>query len=167
MGELKIPRIDPTAFIAPNATVMGDVTIGPQASVWFGAVVRAEQAPVTVGARTNVQDGAVLHADEGEPCVLGEGVTVGHGAVVHACTVEDDCLIGIHAVVLNRAVIGRGSIVGAGAVVPAGTVIPPGSLVLGIPAKVVRALTAEEIAHNRHDADQYVEFAQWYIQRKT
>jgi carbonic anhydrase/acetyltransferase-like protein (isoleucine patch superfamily) len=107
--SLPLPKIDPTAFVAPNATVRGDVTIGPDASVWFGAVVRAELAPVTVGARTNIQDGAVLHADEGEPCVVGEGVTVGHGAVVHGCTVEDDCLVGIHAVVLNRAVIGRGS----------------------------------------------------------
>jgi len=162
-----LPKIDPTAFIAPNATVLGDVTIGPQASVWHGAVVRADIAPITVGARTNIQDGVILHADKGEPCVIGDGVTVGHGAVIHGSIVQDDCLIGIRAVVLDRAVIGRGSIVGAGAVVTADTVVPPGSLVLGVPARVVRALTLEEIAHNRHDAEQYVEFARWYMQRKT
>lgn len=164
MNRLRYPqRIDPTAFVAPTATLLGDVTVGPQSSVWFGAVVRADVAPITIGARTNIQDGAILHADEDEPCVIGDGVTVGHGAVIHSCTVEDDCLIGIRAVVLDRAVIGRGSIVGAGAVVTVDTVVPPGSLVLGIPARIVRSLLPDEIAHNRDDADLYVDFTHWYL----
>ena len=132
--------IDPTAFIHPAAFVCGDVTLGPRASVWPAAVIRADSAPVTIGASSNVQDGVVIHVDPGLPCTIGAGVTIGHRAIVHGATVEDDCLIAMGAIVLNRVVIGRGSLIGAGAVCTEGMVIPPGSLVLGVPAKVVRPL---------------------------
>ena len=130
--------IDPTAFIHPEAFVCGDVTLGPRASVWPSAVIRADSAPITVGDSSNVQDGVVIHVDPGLPCTIGARVTIGHRAMVHGATVEDDCLIGIGAIVLNRVVVGRGSLVGAGALCSEGMVIPPNSLVLGVPAKVIR-----------------------------
>jgi carbonic anhydrase/acetyltransferase-like protein (isoleucine patch superfamily) len=130
--------IDPTAFIHARAFVCGDVALGARASVWPGAVIRADSAPVTIGESSNVQDGVVIHVDPGLPCSVGARVTIGHRAVVHGATVEDDCLIGIGAIVLNRVVVGKGSLVGAGAVCSEGMVIPPGSLVLGVPARVVR-----------------------------
>lgn len=130
--------IDPSAFIHPAAFVCGDVTLGPRASVWPTAVIRADSAPVTVGDSSNVQDGVVIHVDPGLPCTIGARVTIGHRAIVHGATVEDDCLIGMGAIVLNRVVVGRGSLVAAGALCSEGMVIPPGSLVVGVPAKVVR-----------------------------
>ena len=130
--------IDPTAFIHPRAFVCGDVTLGARASVWPGAVIRADSAAVSIGESSNVQDGVVIHVDPGLPCSVGARVTIGHRAVVHGATVEDDSLIGIGAIVLNRVVVGRGSLVGAGAVCSEGMVIPPNSLVLGVPARVVR-----------------------------
>ena len=132
--------IDPTAFIHPEAFVCGDVTLGPGASVWPGAVIRADSAPITIGESSNVQDGVVIHVDPGLPCTIGARVAIGHRAVVHGATVEDDCLIAIGAIVLNRVVVGRGSLVGAGAVCAEGMVIPPNSLVLGVPGKVVRTM---------------------------
>jgi carbonic anhydrase/acetyltransferase-like protein (isoleucine patch superfamily) len=128
------------AFIHPEAFVCGEVTLGAGASVWPGAVVRADSAPITIGDSTNVQDGVVLHVDPGLPCTIGARVTIGHRAIVHGATVEDDSLIAMGAIVLNRVVVGRGSLVGAGAVCSEGMVIPPGSLVLGVPARVVRPL---------------------------
>ncbi|MCS7057422.1 MAG: gamma carbonic anhydrase family protein [Meiothermus sp.] len=130
------PRIHPTAFIAPNAVVVGQVEIAENASIWFGAVVRSDTERVFVGPGSNVQDGAVLHADPGDPCILRKNVTVGHRAVVHGAVVEEGALIGIGAVVLNRARVGQGAVVGAGAVVPPGMEIPDGMLAIGIPAKV-------------------------------
>ena len=130
--------IDPTAFIHPDAFVYGDVTLGPRASVWPTAVIRADSAPVSVGESSNVQDGVVIHVDPGLPCTIGARVTIGHRAIVHGAIVEDESLIGMGAIVLNRVRVGRGSLVGAGAVCSEGMVIPPGSVVLGIPAKVVR-----------------------------
>ena len=132
--------IDPTAFIHPRAFVCGAVTLGARASVWPTAVIRADSAPVTIGESSNVQDGVVIHVDPGLPCTVGARVTIGHRAVVHGATVEDDCLIGIGAIVLNRVVVGKGSLVGAGAVCSEGMVIPPNSLVLGVPARVVRPI---------------------------
>jgi carbonic anhydrase/acetyltransferase-like protein (isoleucine patch superfamily) len=130
--------IHPSAFIHTHAFVCGDVTLGPLASVWPGALIRADSASITVGESSNVQDGVILHVDPELPCTLGARVTIGHRAVVHGATIEDDCLIGIGAIVLNRVVVGRGSLVGAGAVCSEGMVIPPGSLVLGVPGRVVR-----------------------------
>jgi carbonic anhydrase/acetyltransferase-like protein (isoleucine patch superfamily) len=132
--------IHPDAFIHPEAFVCGDVTLGARASVWPKAVIRADSAPITVGESSNVQDGVVMHVDPGLPCTIGARVTIGHRAIVHGATVEDDCLIGMGAIVLNRVVVGRGSLVAAGAVCSEGMVIPPGSLVLGVPARVARAL---------------------------
>ena len=149
------PDVDPTAWVAPNATVVGAVTVGPGASLWYGVVVRADAETITVGARSNLQDGVVLHTDPGLHLVVGEGVSVGHGAVVHGCRIEDDVLVGMGAVVMNGAVIGTGSMIGAGALVPAGTVVPPRSLVVGTPGKVRRETTDDELALIRLNADHY------------
>lgn len=143
-------------WVAPSADVCGAVLMGEAVSIWFGAVVRADNEPVRIGARSNIQDGAVLHSDPGSPLTLGEGVTVGHRAVLHGCTIGDNSLIGIGAIVLNRAVIGANSLVGAGALVPEGKVFPDGVLLIGQPARVARELTADEIAGLRRSADHYV-----------
>ncbi|MEU3415572.1 gamma carbonic anhydrase family protein [Streptomyces sp. NPDC006658] len=140
----KEPRIDPEAFVAPTASVIGDVTLHEGASLWYGAVARGDVESISVGARANVQDNVTLHADPGFPVTVGERVSIGHNAVVHGATVEDDCLIGMGATVLNGAVIGAGSLVAAQTLVPQGMVVPPGSLVAGVPAKVKRALSEEE-----------------------
>ncbi|AWT41812.1 MULTISPECIES: gamma carbonic anhydrase family protein [Streptomyces] len=138
------PRIDENTFVAPTASVIGDVSLAEGASVWYGAVLRGDVERISVGAQSNVQDNCTLHADPGFPVTVGERVSIGHNAVVHGATVEDDCLIGMGATVLNGAVIGAGSLVAAQALVPQGMVVPPGSLVAGVPAKVRRELTEEE-----------------------
>jgi carbonic anhydrase/acetyltransferase-like protein (isoleucine patch superfamily) len=141
----KRPQIDPTAFVAPGAFILGDVTLGPESSVWFNAVVRADSSAITIGARTNVQDCAVLHTDPGVSCAVGDECIIGHGAIVHACQVGRSCLIGMGAVVLTRAVIGEESLVAAGALVPEGREHPPRSLLVGSPARVLRTLSDEEV----------------------
>lgn len=156
----KTPRIPGECFVAETASVIGDVTLGEGASVWYGAVVRADAEPITVGAGTNIQDCAVLHCDRGFPLVLGRDVTVGHSAIVHGATVRDRVMIGMHATVMNGSVIGEDSIIGAGALVTEGTVVPPGSLVLGVPGKVVRPVTEEQRQLIRWDAQHYRELAQ-------
>jgi carbonic anhydrase/acetyltransferase-like protein (isoleucine patch superfamily) len=153
------PDIFQAAFIAWNAEVMGGVTLGAGASVWYAAVLRGDIAAIRVGAGSNVQDGSVLHVDHDTPCIVGEHVTIGHRAVVHACVVKDRCLIGMGAVILNGAVIGEDSIVGASALVTQGKVFPPRSMILGSPAKAVRALTDEEVASLVPHAEAYVAFA--------
>ena len=153
------PQIDDEAWIAPTATLIGAVTIGPRASVFYGAVVRADRATITIGAGTNLQDGVIMHADPGFPAAVGAGVSVGHGAVLHGCTIEDDCLIGMGAVVLNGAVVGQGSMVAAGAVVLEGAQIPPGSLVAGVPGKARRELTGDERNGLKDNASRYVDLA--------
>ncbi|MFE1586671.1 gamma carbonic anhydrase family protein [Streptomyces sp. NPDC059402] len=140
----KDPKVDAEAFVAPTASVVGDVTLHAGASVWYGAVLRGDVERISVGASSNVQDNCTLHADPGFPVTVGERVSIGHNAVVHGATVEDDCLIGMGATVLNGAVIGAGSLVAAQALVPQGMRVPPGSLVAGVPAKVKRELTEEE-----------------------
>lgn len=160
--QLQASQIDPTAFIAPGAVVVGAVTVGAGASLWFGAVARGDVEAIFIGPGTNVQDGCILHADPGQPCRLGAQVTLGHGAIVHGATVEDEVLIGMRATVLNGAHIGRGSLIAAGALVPPDMVIPPGSLVMGLPAKVVRATSAADQAMIRASAEHYREFAQAY-----
>jgi carbonic anhydrase/acetyltransferase-like protein (isoleucine patch superfamily) len=159
----QVPRIDPTAWLADDATVVGDVVLGPGASLWFGVVVRGDVNSVRVGARSNVQDLSVIHVTGGtHPTVIGEDVTVGHRVVLHGCTVHDRCLIGIGSVVLDGAEIGPEAMVGAGALVPPGMKVPPRTLVVGTPAKVKRALTDAEVAHLRESAAHYVEYAERY-----
>jgi carbonic anhydrase/acetyltransferase-like protein (isoleucine patch superfamily) len=140
----KDPQVDDGAFAAPTSVVIGEVTLHAGASVWYGAVLRADCGPIVIGADSNVQDNCTLHVDPGFPISVGERVSIGHNAVVHGATVEDDCLIGMGATVLNGAVIGAGSLVAAQALVPQGMRVPPGSLVAGVPAKVKRELTPEE-----------------------
>ena len=135
-------------FVAPNATIAGDVTLGDDVTVLFGAVLRADMAPITIGSRSNVQDNAVIHESIGHPVTIGNNVSIGHGAIIHGCTIEDDCLIGMGAIILNGAVIGRGSLIAAGALAPEPRVIPPNPLVMAVPGKGVRELTEPEAAGN-------------------
>jgi gamma-carbonic anhydrase len=158
-----LPSAGVRVLIAPGAAVAGDVRLADDVSVWYGCVLRGDLAPITVGARTNVQDGTVLHVADDGPCVVGDDVIVGHRAMLHACRVEDACLIGMQATVLDDAIIGAGSVIGAGAVVTQRTIIPPRSLVLGVPAKVVKTLTdAEEKFHRAHAA-KYVRLKENYL----
>ena len=149
-------NIDPTAFIAPTAAVLGDVTLGPRASVWYQAVLRGDMAPIVVGEATNLQDGVVVHVDEGKPALIGARVGVGHRAIIHGCTIEDECLIGMGSVLLNGVRVGKGSVVAAGAVVPEGMRIPPGSLAVGVPARVARAVDPALAARIRTTWEHYV-----------
>jgi carbonic anhydrase/acetyltransferase-like protein (isoleucine patch superfamily) len=155
-GPARGPRVDPTAFVHPLAFVCGHVTLGARASVWPFAAVRGDNERIVVGAECNVQDGAVLHADPGVPCVLGARASVGHRAVVHGARVGDGALVGMGALVLNGAHVGAGALVAAGAVVREGFVVPPGVLVAGVPARVLRELTADEAARLARTADAYV-----------
>ena len=149
------PRIDPDAWVAPSADLIGEVELAAGASVWFGAVIRADNEPIRVGPGSNVQENSVLHVDEGCPLTIGAGVTIGHQVMLHGCTIGDNSLIGIQAVILNRAVIGRNCLVGAGSLVTEGKSFPDGSLILGSPAKVARPLTADEIERLRLSAESY------------
>jgi carbonic anhydrase/acetyltransferase-like protein (isoleucine patch superfamily) len=151
------PTIGKGVYIARGAAVLGEVTLGDYSSVWYNAVVRGDINRIVVGHHSNVQDNAVLHLADDFPCLVGNYVTIGHSAVVHACTVGDEVLVGMGAVILDGAVIGKQSIIGAKALVTQGTKIPPGSMVLGAPAKVVRALTREERAGLKYWAQKYVE----------
>src|SRR5918998_1259394 len=153
------PEVADSAWVAPGAYVIGDVRLGEESSVWYGAVLRGDTEPIRIGARTNVQDGCVLHADPGFPAVVGEGCVVGHNAVVHGCEVGDGCLIGMGATILNGAKIGAGSIVAAGAVVPENREFPPRSLIVGLPAKRVGEVTDEQAGDIDRGAREYVERA--------
>ena len=159
------PTIHPSAFVAPGAAVIGDVTLGEESSVWFHTVLRGDINRIVIGPRSNVQDGAVVHLADDFGTTVGELVTVGHKAILHACTVGDEVLVGMGAIILDGAEVGARSIIGAGALVTGGKKIPPGSLVLGSPAKVVRTLSAEEQAGIRVWAEKYVALARAYRQR--
>ena len=150
------PQVAPTAWVADNAQVMGDVTLAADSSVWFGVVARGDSAAITVGEGSNIQDNTVLHADAGVPLVIGRHVTVGHQVMLHGCTIGDETLIGIGAVVLNNAKIGRNCLVGAGALVTEGKEFPDGSMIIGSPAKAVRQLTPEQIEGLRRSAQHYM-----------
>lgn len=150
------PVVDPTAFIAPGAVVLGDVTLGARASVWYQAVLRGDMAPIVVGADTNLQDATIVHVDEGKPARIGSRVGVGHRVLLHACTVEDDCLIGMGSILLNDVHVGTGSVIAAGAVVPEGLRIPPGSLVMGVPARVTRPVDEALRSRIRQTWEHYV-----------
>ncbi len=158
LGDSK-PQLPPQGeyWVAPNASVIGNVILRPNASVWFGAVLRGDNEPITVGPDSNIQDGSVLHTDMGSPLTLGRGVTVGHQAMLHGCEVGDYSLIGIGAVVLNGVKIGRNCIIGANALLTEGKIIPDNSLVVGQPGKVVRDRDPEQIAVLQMSADHYVQ----------
>src|SRR3954471_4582598 len=162
-----LPEVADDAFVAPNATLIGRVTLAATSSVFFGAVLRADRDAIELGERSNLQDNVVVHGDPGSPTRIGRGVSVGHGAVLHGCTVEDDCLIGMSATVLNRAVIGAGSLVAAGAVVLEDTVVPPGSLVAGVAGKVRRGLPEEERAGTRRNAETYRTLSRAYLSARS
>ena len=151
-------------FIAPNAAVIGDVTLGENSSVWFCCVLRGDAERIEVGAGSNIQDGAVLHADPGYPMVVGRNVTVGHNAMLHGCTIGDGSLVGINAVVLNGARVGKGCLIGANALVTEGMEVPDGSLVLGSPGKVRSSLSAEQQLALMHNADHYVGNARHFVE---
>jgi carbonic anhydrase/acetyltransferase-like protein (isoleucine patch superfamily) len=154
-----IPQLAEGAFVAHSAEVAGRVNLGKGSSVWFSAVVRGDIASISVGENSNVQDCAVIHCDTGVPCEIGNGVTIGHGAIIHSATIGNNSLIGMGAIVLDGATIGENSIVGAGALVTGGKSFPPGSMILGSPAKVVRELTADEIAGIAKNALHYAQLA--------
>ena len=159
----KKPRLGRACFVAENATIAGDVTLGDECSVWFGASLRAEVERIEVGARSNIQDNAVLHADSGFPCVVGEGVTIGHGVILHGSTVGSNCLIGMGSILLNGCVVQRDCLVGAGSLLTQGFAAPEGSLVVGSPAVVKRKLSKEEIEKIREGARHYLEFRAHYL----
>jgi carbonic anhydrase/acetyltransferase-like protein (isoleucine patch superfamily) len=151
------------SFRAHNATVVGDVTAGDQSSFWFGAVVRGDVAPVFIGKRTNVQDNAVVHCDSGVPNIIGDDVVIGHGAIVHGRQIGDGSLIGMGATVLGRTVIGKGCLIAAGAVVPPGLLVPDGMVVMGVPGKVVRPVSADDLKYMNWLPSHYVELAAKYL----
>lgn len=165
-----LPKLGANVYVDPAATVIGDVELGDDASVWPGAVLRGDVERIRVGARTNVQDGAVVHVTHdgpytpgGQPCIVGADVTIGHGAVIHACTIEDCCLVGMHATVLDGAVVKRHAFIGAGALVAPGKVVGEGELWVGNPARCVRMLTETEIEALRYSARHYVELKNDYL----
>lgn len=153
------------AWVAPNATVVGRVEIGARASVWWGAVIRGDVEPIHIGAESNIQDLCCLHSDPGFPCTIGDRVTVGHRAIVHGAVVEDEVLVGMGAILLNGARIGQHSLIGAGALVTEGKVIPPRSLVIGMPARIVRELSDEEVEKLRWSAKHYVDASTKYREK--
>jgi carbonic anhydrase/acetyltransferase-like protein (isoleucine patch superfamily) len=154
------PRIGQDVFVAEGARVIGDVQLGDEASVWFGAILRGDHMPIRIGARTNIQDNAVVHITSDESgATLGDDVTVGHGAIVHGCTIGSGCLVGMGSIVLDGAFVGEGSFVAAGSLVTPRTVIPPRSVVMGRPAKVVRAVSDRDVAMIREAASRYVQYA--------
>jgi len=167
--ELK-PKIKKSAWIAPGATVVGDVKIGKECSIWFGVVIRGDVHKIRIGKRVSVQDLSMIHVthykkedkSDGSPTIIGDDVTIGHKVMLHGCTIEDACLIGMSATILDDAVIGKESIVGAGALVTKGKKFPPRSLIIGSPAKVVRELTDAEVAELYNSATRYVKFMQGY-----
>jgi carbonic anhydrase/acetyltransferase-like protein (isoleucine patch superfamily) len=156
------PQLGPGAWAAPSADLIGDVRLGARASVWFGAVIRADNTPITIGEDSNIQDGAIGHSDPGFPLTIGARVTVGHQAILHGCTIGDDCLIGMGAKILNGAVIAAECLVGAGALVTEGKQFESGSVIVGSPARVVRQLTRDERQKLRVSAASYAEKAARY-----
>jgi carbonic anhydrase/acetyltransferase-like protein (isoleucine patch superfamily) len=168
----KTPRIDPSAFVAETAVIIGDVEIGPRANIWYGVVIRGDINHVRIGAETNIQENTVVHVDLNDrglgdcATIIGDRVTVGHGAILHGCKIGDDCLIGMGATVLSGASVGAGSVVAAGALVREGQQIPERSMVMGMPAEVKRQLPEEAVEKIRASARHYVELAEEYKQNK-
>lgn len=160
--EERIPQIDPTAWVAPNAVLIGLVECAEQSSVWWNAVLRGDNESIVIGPRTNVQDGCIFHTDPGAPLILEADVTIGHKVMLHGCRVGQGSLIGIGTTILNHAVIGEHCLVGAGTLIPERKIYPPRSLIMGTPGKVVRELTDEEVARLKNSAAKYVQNAARY-----
>ncbi len=156
------PQVSDKVFIAPGAQVVGRVQLKEGANVWFNAVIRGDLDIATIGKKTNIQDGVLCHVDDNAPLTVGDYVTVGHGAILHGCTIGDECLIGMGATILNNATIGDQSIIAAGALIPEGAEIPPRSLVMGVPGKVVRELSEEEVSRMREGPENYYKKAEKY-----
>jgi carbonic anhydrase/acetyltransferase-like protein (isoleucine patch superfamily) len=159
----KLPTLGERVLLAPTSAVIGEVRLGDDVSIWYGAVLRGDLAPITVGARSNIQDGTVMHVGDFSPCSVGSDTVVGHRVVLHGCRVEDACLIGMQSTILDDVVVGEGSLVGAGALITQKTVIPPRSLVLGAPARVVRTLTPADEAFHREMAAKYARLKENYL----
>ena len=160
--EGKSPKIEKTVYIAENATLIGDIRLGEYVSIWPGAVLRADISYIEIGNYSNIQDNSIIHLDFDKPTIVGEYVTVGHGVILHGCKVEDGVLVGMGAIILNGAEIGKESIIAAGTVIPPGKIIPPRSLVIGVPGKVVREVTEEEVEHTYKNSRMYAELAGRY-----
>ncbi|MEZ0323572.1 MAG: gamma carbonic anhydrase family protein [Hydrogenothermaceae bacterium] len=161
----KYPKIHPSAFVAENAIIIGDVEIGQDCSIWYNVVIRGDVNFIRIGDRTNIQDGTIIHVDHKRyPTVIGSNVTIGHNVMIHACTIEDYCLIGMSSTVMDGVVVGKQSIVGAGALVTPGKIIEPQSLWAGVPAKFVRKLTEEELSLLEKSAENYVKYKNIYIE---
>lgn len=161
----KKPEIKNSVYIAPGANVIGDVQIGENSSVWFGAVIRGDESNITIGDNSNVQDNAVIHSDKGEPVIIGNNVTIGHNAVIHSCEIKDNTVIGMGAVVLNGAVVSQGAVVAAGAVVKGNTIIPEKTLFAGAPAIEKKVFDDNIIIKNKKNADEYVRLSEIYSRR--
>ncbi len=164
--EDKFPRIGERVFIAEDAVIIGDITVGDESSIWYKTVIRGDVNYIKIGKWTSVQDGSIVHVTNGTaPTIIGDYVTVGHGVKLHGCTIKDRCLIGIGAIVLDNVIINEGSIVAAGTLIPPGKEYPPGSLIMGSPGKVVRKLTEEEIENLKKHALRYVDYKNRYIEK--
>ncbi|NQU66776.1 MAG: gamma carbonic anhydrase family protein [Candidatus Marinimicrobia bacterium] len=159
----KTPVIPDSCYVSDSVDIIGDVILGEETNVWFGAVIRGDMNYIRIGNRTNIQDNCTIHVTtDVSPTIIGDEVTVGHNAMIHGCTIEDRCLIGMGAILLDDSVVGKGSIVGAGALVPPKMIIPPRSLCLGIPARIVRNVTDKEFQENIDSAQHYIDFANLY-----
>lgn len=161
LGEIR-PQLGNNVWVAPNATVIGDVHLADNASVWWNAVLRADTARISIGPNSNIQDGSVLHVDYDTPLTIGNAVTIAHMVMLHGCTIGDHCLIGIGAIILNRSIIGKNCIVASGTLVPEGKEFPEGVMIMGSPGKVVRDLTEKELAYLEYPGSHYVENARRY-----
>ena len=150
------PKVHPTVRAAKNAVLLGNVVVKENASIWYGAIIRGDVAPIVIGANSNIQDGCILHNSTDTPTIIGKNVSVGHGTILHGCTIEDNCLIGMGAILLDGCIIGEGSIIAAGSLITGRTVIPPGSMVMGSPGKVVRTLRPDEMLRNLNTAQKYI-----------
>jgi carbonic anhydrase/acetyltransferase-like protein (isoleucine patch superfamily) len=158
------PYIAESAFVAETACIVGNVRLEEESSVWYGAVLRGDEAAITIGKKANVQDGVIIHSDRGEDVAVGEGVTIGHGAIIHGCTIGRYSLIGMGAIVLSKARVGEHCVIGAGAVVREGDVIPDGSMVVGVPGKVIKQLTPEQLKYLEYGCEEYVKLSRKYLE---
>jgi len=161
----KKPRIHKSVFVAPSAEIIGDVEVGENSSVWFNAVIRGDESSIKIGKNTSIQDNSTVHVCHGRPTIIKDNVTIGHNCIIHGCTVNSDCIIGMGATILNHAEIGKESIIGAGAVVKEKAVIPPRSLAAGVPAKIIRKLTDEDVKRIKRNAEEYVKLRSQHLKQ--